>query len=65
VVKIVCDSTADIPAELYDKLGIEMVPINIIFGTETYRDRIDITPKQFYKRLSESRQDRYYARAVL
>lgn len=55
MVKIVCDSTADIPAELYDKLGIEMVPINIIFGTETYRDRIDITPEQFYKRLSESK----------
>ena len=55
MVKIVCDSTADIPAELYDKLGIEMVPINIIFGTETYRDRIDIMPEQFYKRLSESK----------
>lgn len=54
MVNIVCDSTADIPAELYEKLGIEMVPINIIFGTDSFRDRIDITPEQFYKRLSES-----------
>ncbi len=55
MVKVVCDSTADIPEELYEKLGIEMVPINILFGSESYRDRIDITPEQFYKKLVESK----------
>lgn len=55
MVKIVCDSTADIPDEITTRLGITTVPINVIFGTETYRDRMDITPEQFYKRLAESK----------
>jgi DegV family protein with EDD domain len=55
MVKVVTDSTADIPADIMQKLGIETVPINVLFGTETFRDRIDITPEQFYKRLAESK----------
>jgi len=55
MVRIVCDSTADIPAEIIEKYGIEVVPINVLFGTETYRDRVDISPEQFYKRLVESK----------
>jgi DegV family protein with EDD domain len=55
MVKIVTDSTCDIPAEIIEKFGIGIVPINILFGTETFRDRVDITPEQFYKRLVESK----------
>jgi len=55
LVKIVTDSTCDIPEELIKKFGITTVPILIVFGTETYRERIDITPEQFYKRLVESK----------
>lgn len=55
MIKVVCDSTADIPQEVIDRLGITIVPINVLFGNEVYRDRIDITPEQFYKRLVESR----------
>jgi len=55
MVKIVCDSTADIPADLVKKFGISIVPLNVLFGTETYRDGFDITPADFYKRLVESK----------
>jgi DegV family protein with EDD domain len=55
MVKVVCDSTADIPADVVSRLGISVVPLNVIFGTETYRDGIDITAQQFYKRLVESK----------
>ena len=55
MVKIVTDSTCDIPEDLIKKFGITTVPIIIVFGTETYRERIDITPEQFYKRLVESK----------
>ncbi|MGD0857092.1 MAG: DegV family protein [Dehalococcoidia bacterium] len=55
MIKIICDSTADIPADIISKFGISIVPINVIFGTETYRDGIDITAEQFYKRLVESK----------
>jgi len=55
MVKVVCDSTADISPDLAKKLGISVVPLNVIFGTETYRDGVDLTPEQFYKRLVESK----------
>jgi DegV family protein with EDD domain len=55
MVKVVTDSTCDIPADILAKLGISIVPLNIIFGTESYRDGIDMTPQQFYKRLVESK----------
>lgn len=55
MVKVVCDSTADVPEDIIKKYDISIVPLNVIFGTETYRDIVDITPDQFYKRLVESK----------
>ena len=55
MVKIVTDSTCDIPEDIIKKFGITTVPILIVFGTETFRERIDITPAEFYKRLVESK----------
>src|SRR3712207_5106826 len=37
------------------ELGIEMVPLNIIFGSESYRDGIDMATDEFYRRLVESK----------
>ena len=51
-VKIVTDSSADLPAELVQELGITVVPLYLRFGEEVYRDRIDITEDEFYQRLS-------------
>lgn len=48
MVKVVTDSSADIPPELVAELGITVVPLHIRFGDETYRDGIDITPDEFY-----------------
>jgi DegV family protein with EDD domain len=50
-VKIVTDSTADIPAALAKELDINVVPQVLVFGEKTYRDRIDITIDDFYKKL--------------
>jgi len=55
MIKLVCDSTADIPADIIKKFGITIVPINVIFGTETFRDGVDINAEQFYKKLVESK----------
>ncbi|CRK81384.1 DegV family protein [Neobacillus massiliamazoniensis] len=46
---VVTDSTAYIPKEMLDKWNIYMVPLNIIFGTEVYREEIDIKWKEFYE----------------
>lgn len=50
-VKIVTDSTADIPDKLARELDISVVPQVLVFGDKTFRDRIDITMEQFYKKL--------------
>jgi DegV family protein with EDD domain len=55
MIKIVTDSTCDIPPDIIKKYGIAIVPINVLFGNETYRDGIDINAEQFYKKLVESR----------
>jgi len=55
-IRIVTDSTADIPQEIRQELGIEMVPLKVHFGNETYEDGVTIHPKQFYSKLSESQE---------
>jgi len=54
-VRIVTDSVADLPAQVVQELGITVVPLNVRFGTEVYRDGIDLTPEQFYERLAQSK----------
>jgi len=52
MVKIVTDSTADVPPDL--GAGITVVPCFVQFGTSSYLDGIDITREQFYNRLATS-----------
>ncbi|RED65924.1 DegV family protein [Cohnella lupini] len=53
-VVIVTDSTADIPLEARDRLGISMVPLKVTIGDETYLDNITLQPVQFYEKLIAS-----------
>jgi len=50
-IKIVTDSTADLPLQLANELGITVVPVYLSFGDEVYRDRVDISEDEFYQRL--------------
>ncbi len=56
MIKIVVDSTADVPPDLRDSYGIEIVPVLMQFGRETLRDGLDITRDEFYTRLVESEE---------
>ena len=51
---VVTDSTADLPDEWRERYGIEVVPLKVLFGSETYRDRVDMTDAEFFKRLAAS-----------
>lgn len=51
-VKVVTDSTSDIPPNLAQDLNITVVPIYVIFGQKVYRDRVDIFEDEFYHKLS-------------
>jgi DegV family protein with EDD domain len=53
-VKIVTDSIADLPSQVTQELGITVVPLHVRFGSEVYRDGVDLTADQFYKRLVHS-----------
>jgi DegV family protein with EDD domain len=53
-VKVITDSTADLPPEVAEQLGIRVVPLNVHFGEETYKDGITITADEFYRRLVSS-----------
>jgi degV domain-containing protein BH3627 len=48
---IVTDSTADIPSEIADRLGIVVVPLTVHFEDKSYLDRIDISNQEFYEYL--------------
>lgn len=54
-VGIVTDSIADLPPGLAEQLGIIVVPMAVRFGTDVYRDGLDITSDQFYERLKTSK----------
>ncbi len=53
-VKIVTDSVSDISPAIADELGITVVPLNVVFGSEIYRDGIDLTTDEFYEKLERS-----------
>ena len=50
-VKVVTDSTCDMPPQLMQDLGITAVPIYVVFGDKSYRDKLDIGDDEFYERL--------------
>jgi DegV family protein with EDD domain len=51
-VRIVTDSTCDLPPDVVQQYGIHVVPVQIHINGETYLDRQDISPEEFHKRLS-------------
>ena len=53
-VKIVTDSTSDLPAEICRELDVTVVPLTVMFGDQGYRDGVDLGTDEFYKKLIES-----------
>lgn len=55
-VAIVVDSTNDLPDAVLDRHHIVSVPLQVMFGQETFRDRIDLKPDEFYRRLRSAKE---------
>lgn len=53
--KIVTDSVSDLPPQVVKELGITIVPLNVRFGAEVYRDGVDLTTEQFFDKLVRSK----------
>jgi DegV family protein with EDD domain len=52
---IVTDSTADLSPEVQARLGVAMVPLIVNWDGQTYRDKLDLSPTDFYRRLRTSK----------
>ncbi|HZR15038.1 MAG TPA: DegV family protein [Acidimicrobiia bacterium] len=53
-VRVVTDSACDLPQDLVDELGIEIVPLTIRFGSEELVDRKELGTGEFWRRLATS-----------
>ena len=53
-IRIVTDSTCDLPQEIVDTYGITVVPLYINFGDQGYLDGVEISRREFYQRLPDS-----------
>ncbi|MEX1180541.1 MAG: DegV family protein [Cucumibacter sp.] len=49
---VLCDSTADLPSEIRARHGIELVPLQVLFGDRVFRDQVDLDTEGFYARLA-------------
>jgi DegV family protein with EDD domain len=52
MIGIITDSTCDIPDQLLQQYGINIIPHYIIWGNQQYRDRVDMQPSEFYERIA-------------
>lgn len=53
-VRILVDSTADIPSDRAKRLNITVVPLLVLFGDHEYMDGVDLTTEAFYQKLANS-----------
>lgn len=53
-VRVVTDSSCDLPVDRAEELGIEIVPLTIRFGAKEYVDRVELTNEEFWRKVATS-----------
>ncbi len=56
MLRIVTDGAADVPAGWDKEYGIDIIPINILFGEKTYLQYVDLDNEGFYKLVDETKK---------
>ncbi len=56
MIQIVTDSSAHLPPDQRHQHDITVVPLKAIFGSQVYRDEIDLTNEQFYQMLPNAKE---------
>lgn len=54
-IALITDSTCDLPDEMIARYSIDVVPCVVVWGAEQFRDRVDISPEEFYERLATAK----------
>lgn len=52
MIRIITDSTADIPREDIQTLGVRVVPLQVNIDGQMFRDGLDLEPESFYEMLA-------------
>ena len=55
-IKITCDSTCDLTAELYERYCVHPVPLEVNMGDASYRDGVDVTAEQIFEFVTRTGQ---------
>ena len=53
-IKIVTDSTTDLPKELLERHRVEVIPLTVLIGGDTHYDNVTITPEEFLRRMKQT-----------
>ena len=56
IVKVITDSTVDLPMSYQQDLAVDAIPLHVIWGEERFQDNVNLTPDEFYRHLPTSRQ---------
>ena len=54
MIRLVVDSTFDFSNEFISSHNIVVVPLSVQFGTQSYKEKIDLTTEEFYQKMSAS-----------
>lgn len=55
-VAVMTDSTAYISEDVRKEMGIHMIPLSVVFGNTSYREEIDISTEEFYKKMRKAKE---------
>ena len=53
-VQILTDSTSDILPEEAEQKGVRVVPLLVNFGEEAFRENVEITHQEYFRRLAQA-----------
>ncbi len=51
---IITDSTCDIDKSVLQQMNVEMIPLTVLFGEESFKDGVDLTKEEFFEKLASS-----------
>lgn len=55
-IKIVTDSTTDLPQEVLEQYNIEVIPLTVFVDGETYQDNVTISPLDFIDKMKHAKE---------
>lgn len=55
-IRIVTDSTCDLPDEVLKEYNIAVAPLTVRFGQQSFKDRVEITTKEFFEKMGKSKE---------